>query len=257
MKELFSMPEKNKESTITPDDFGRRYFVRETPEEYENAIEHAGFVEIKTPYAEDLLFELDRETYEGRDLLSEKIKGEVVLDLGCGDASLNYEYAEKLGAKLFIGIDFSPAIFLPSAVSEKEPLDLSLDYNQEPAVIGGGVSAEIAEKDHNESDPKPICKKKSVLLSGDMLRVISLLPDESVSVIISSGIEGNLVSENTNSEYLKFLASEIVRVLKKKGIFIRYMSDVCPGKDLKEVASIEAVDSGRSGIFEKTSEDQK
>ena len=59
-----------------------------------------------------------------------------------------------------------------------------------------------------------------------MLCAISKMKDESVDMVIVSGIETSFKNPEETKEYLHALDVEIRRVLKKSGIVLNYESDV-------------------------------
>src|SRR3989339_532414 len=118
-----------------------KYFSHESPSAYFKISSEAKLIEMSTPYSENLLDLL--ETKEGvltklGEMIAERIKNEVVVDLGCG-AGFMREYAKLAGAKLYIGIDKSVesnnrVIDMTSEEMDKDLEDIDDDNEQNQEV---------------------------------------------------------------------------------------------------------------------------
>lgn len=124
----------------------------------------------------------------------DRLKGQVLVDLGAGVGELVYEVATESDAKGYVSVDLwtSPVSEYTVLSSEKLYVD-------------------------NENYPK-IAEGKRIPVSAvieDMLTFLKRLPDRSVS-IAAFGMSHGIIS----GEYAKSVAAEIERVLDPKGILL-------------------------------------
>jgi hypothetical protein len=128
-----------------------------------------------------------------------RLRGQTVLDLGNGQTTVVFQrFIKKFGAKAYIGVDSRNAL---GSGRRREHID------------GFG---EVAHLDAEQGDPL-----EGVLVRGDLLRVATRLPDNSVSVALN-GIDNFIV--NTASPYGQRLSDEIKRILHPDGLIFGLQS---------------------------------
>jgi SAM-dependent methyltransferase len=225
-----------------------RIFDRETPEAYKELAKKVGIIELSEPYANNLFREFyqgyhdyprvdpSRELSELGKLISEEAKGGTVLDLGCGKTQWMSSFFRKNRVDLYIGVDLMPDVLVPvastrvlrshafMALSNKriDPIDSDLT---------SGILNKSAEEHAEEATIEIIDRQYRLQdnvfeIQDDMLCAISKMKDESVDMVIVSGIETSFKNPEETKEYLHALDVEIRRVLKKSGIVLNYESDV-------------------------------
>lgn len=123
------------------------------------------------------------------------LKDQVVLDVGCGPVSQDFQsFLSRFGSRGYIGVD-THSYFGPGRNIRR------LD--------GLGDAVYLDEADGDKLD--------GIVIKGDMLRLVSRLPDGSVSIALN-GIDEYVA--NTESPYGQRLAAEIKRVLDPNGMII-------------------------------------
>ena len=225
-----------------------RIFDRETPEAYKELAKKVGIIELSEPYANNLFREFyqgyhdyprvdpSRELSELGKLISEEAKGGTVLDLGCGKTRWMASFFQKNQAELYIGVDLEPDVFVPPVtVVSRLPQSwafLSNDYSEESEKELEELRAcTVSEGVYPVETLKGTGSRQRLLdnvfeIQDDMLCAISRMKDESVDMVIVSGIETSFKNPEETKEYLHALDVEIRRVLKKSGIVLDYESDV-------------------------------
>jgi hypothetical protein len=132
---------------------------------------------------------------QGKELLnylSQKIGGEILIDLGGSSGSME-SVARIVGAKTYITVD--------KYIAKDSPVDVYANLS--------------TQSKKNASDPD------KVMVKADLLEFVSKLPDASVNVTIN-GIDGLIIPE---SDYHKALANEIIRVAKNGGVVFGINAD--------------------------------
>ncbi|HDQ16527.1 MAG TPA: hypothetical protein ENN31_00140 [Candidatus Vogelbacteria bacterium] len=211
----------------------QQIFDRQTSKEYERLAEKVGLIKLKTSYAESLdeSFSQDGELSDLGKIMQEAIKDGIVLDLGCGqDYHLSKFFMEN-GAKLYIGVDLEPDIFIPEArVVPNNHRDRSYmkrilsEANREK-------EAEVVATDDEEEDfisdkgPEYSLRENILQIKDDMLKAISRIKDKSINAVVISGIEISFENTEETNKYLKALRTEIKRVLKEQGVVLINQSD--------------------------------
>lgn len=195
-------PEKSKE------DLARELFVPEVPPQYKEFMNYENFLKDRDSFAEHLVRHLTSEYVdkETREFVAQKMKGGVVLDLGCGGANDTVELSRQLGARRYMGVDVKLPVLSHFGIEVSRPVDHgNLKPSERPVRLEKNADGSI------------------VFIESDMLNLAARLETESVDVIFIAGIEGNY---RETEEYRKFLNTEIERILKKGGIVINYNSDI-------------------------------
>lgn len=254
-----------KTESVKAEDIKKELFTQECPEKYRRLIKDARFIRLKEPYAESLrhkFFNRKKELSELGEFVSKKINGKIVLDLGCGKTSHMSYFSKETGAKLHIGVDLSPDIFIPVVNVEnfKQQEELWAEFEEmirtrpsEPQEV-----AEIPEKRQAYKENIPIFPNdfqyseddNALQIRGDMLGAISQIRDNSIGVIIISGIETSSENRGATMEYIEALEKEIMRVLITGGIAVNYDSDFNLD-ELKNVNNNAGVNESRLIIREK------
>ncbi|MEI6650280.1 MAG: hypothetical protein WCL23_02465 [Candidatus Moraniibacteriota bacterium] len=234
------------------DQIKERIFDRETPEAYIELAKKVGIIELKAPYAENLLrtFYQGYHDYPGSDpsqelselgkLISEEAKDGTVLDLGCGKSRWMASFFGKNNAGLYIGVDLLPDVLAqevfvtPESDSDEPPFYLSsrAASSANDDMLDGMVNESAEEEAYDEKATIELIELHYNLqdntfeIQDDMLCAISRMKDESVDMVIVSGIEKSFKNSEETKEYFHALDVEIRRVLKKSGIVMDYESDV-------------------------------
>jgi SAM-dependent methyltransferase len=233
-----------------------RIFDRETPEAYKELAKKVGIIELKEPYANNLLrtFYQGYHDYPGSDpsqelselgkLISEEAKDGTVLDLGCGKTQWMSFFFRKNQADLYIGVDLEPDVFVPAASTRvlRSHAFMALSNKRMDPIdsdLTSGILNKSAEEHAEEATIEIIDRQYRLQdnvfeIQDDMLCAISRMKDESVDMVIVSGIETSFKNPEETKEYLHALDVEIRRVLKKSGIVLNYESDVSVG-DMEQV----------------------
>jgi len=229
---------ENKDKRPLEEVFMEEYFSHEPSENYSTLAMSANFVENKDPYVEnllDLLVGSDNTLTELGELIAEKIRSGVVVDLGC-DSGLFQDYVRLAGVNIYIGVDKSihRSIILDITAEEADKYLLDFDgYDSDDSqsAISGSDFSETFVSD-SEATPQmeiKFCNENTILVEGDMLITLARLPDKSVAAIIASGIEEYKRDKTKNSgDYSEALKQEIKRVLIDGGIFLGYYTDITP-----------------------------
>ena len=229
-----------------------RIFDRETPEAYKELAKKVGIIELSEPYANNLLRKFyqgyhdyprvdpSRELSELGKLISEEAKGGTVLDLGCGKTRWMASFFQKNNVGLYIGVDLLPDVLAqelfitPESDSDEPPYYLSsrAASSANDDMLDGMVNESAEEEEYDEKATIELIElhynlQENVFeIQDDMLCAISRMKDESVDMVIVSGIETSFKNPEETKEYLHALDVEIRRVLKKSGIVLDYESDV-------------------------------
>jgi len=141
------------------------------------------------------------------DFLREKMKGQVVVDLGSDTSWQGYCLASLFGAKGYIGVDFFTKGELEGTTEAclRESLVKRLREVE-------GIDSKI--NNHIKPQAIPAC-----IIQGDMLNFLKRLPDGSVSVF-AFGISSEII------RYGDKLGEEITRVLNEDGGYLEYGSTI-------------------------------
>ncbi|MEK7561739.1 MAG: hypothetical protein AAB541_02655 [Patescibacteria group bacterium] len=126
-----------------------------------------------------------------RDELLSRIRGRIVLDLGCGIRWLEFEeFLKKYEPSAYVGVDiWAPYGYRP--------------YNEIPDL---GIVTPLGDQ---EGDVLP-----GALIKGDMLEAISRMPDKSCCIALN-GVDAFILPP---SPYRRELEKEMVRVVSDEGI---------------------------------------
>ena len=150
------------------------------------------------------------------DVLRERMKDQIVVDLGSGTSRPGYILASLLGAKGYVGVDQFQKGDL-SNLTEKEirsALKETFSRDSTPADAG-----EVEQKIEKHIKPEAI---SASVIKGDMLDFLRRLPDNSVS-IFTFGISGEIIIDG---KYGKALGEEINRVLNSEGGYLKLESAI-------------------------------
>lgn len=203
---------------------GGELLSRTLPEGYDSIIRDTNFLKQSTPYAENLVdHQLAKESIV--ELLSGKLRGGNVLDLGCGDSSNMVGFLRKIGVNKYIGIDLSPSYLSVGRVLNESVDDVDKDLSDFDS------DDRSHNNDFSEEKIKTYENGALVLVSGDMLDTVSRMEDKVVGGVIMSGVELEH-PEGGVAKYLNALAVEIDRILKDGGLIIVYHSDINFKSDL-------------------------
>lgn len=151
------------------------------------------------------LFEIKRSgnidlSQDSRNIIKNKFKDKIVIDLGVGQSFLKMlELIKNMEVKEFIGLEkFIPLSNekIPTNNEIKNSLDLSIKESKEFGINGA-------------------------FIYDDMLIFLSKLPDKSANFIMN-GIDSNVIQ---SLEYWNMLSEEINRVSYDKGIITGYGSN--------------------------------
>ncbi len=144
---------------------------------------------------------------ESLKFFEEHLKGNVLIDLGCGTSENMIKFAQKCGAQTYIGVD-------KQAFGSYGSL-----YNLLPKErLFNELNKDNPRYELN-SEGKPM---RVMLVSADMLDFVSHLKNESVCVTIS-GVDGYVIKADG---YMEALCKEIARVIKKDGVVFGANADV-------------------------------
>lgn len=227
--------------TTKINDAGKKLFFREIPLEYLEIITGVKLVTSGAPYSEMLAQEIAGDEKRYKELLTTKIKDGVILDLGCGQEYQIFNMARRFGAKTYIGVDLNP-YFIGEGEVSRDAVPVRLSLEEEEEIDLNEKKEEIKEEEEKTAAPEVVQlinegNFNCVKIKGDMLNLISRLKDNSVDVIIISGIEGGAPSE-INEKYFIALGQEIQRALTVKGICISYYSDLGNTENTKKLKKI-------------------
>jgi|GEM_PF-2052813 len=165
----------------------------------------------------------NRETLK---ILIERLKGQILVDLGPADTGGGYLLATSLGCKGYIGVEKfwhrqlleNLESFTQEKIDEQlDELDYFKDYEFSSKTFGASIKP--------EGRLIPVAT-----VNDDMLLFLKRLPDNSVS-ILTSGIDSTIIP---NESYMRELADEIQRVLNKDGTYMTCVSDV-PVRGLERI----------------------
>jgi len=158
----------------------------------------------------------------------QKLKGDILIDLGGGDSRTIHEMADIVGVKTYINVDVG---------SDNDPY------------AGHPMPAENYWRLSNEQREIPM---EAMDVYDDMLDFVSRLPDNSSNFILN-GIDSYVLK---NEEYRKALFKELVRATKEGGVLFGFESDIWQNDPrLKSVAEEFGLDTKSWGssyaVFEK------
>lgn len=240
----------------------RRIFVRKLPHEYEELITKSDpIISIGSEFSSSIFDYYDpSRPSEAMEIIRKKMKDETVLDVGCGEMPHSPRvFARKNGAFQYIGVDKKgPYDF--QRLDKETPSLSSLEFILPDADVS--YEAKQEEKVMKNTDPEIVVARndgqmEAILINGDILSVISRLNDNSINVIIFSGIECQAsefwsVARELNDKYWKAMKLELFRILKRGGIIIVYgaVSPILTG-ELKRIARFGDFHMEYEGVYEK------
>jgi len=172
---------------------------------------------------------------ELRRLFGEKLQGEILIDVGGGQAEFMQELAKKSGVKRYINVDYWNR-------ESDQPLD---------PYVGRPAQSDYPRLPENER----VRPMEAILVGADMLDFVARLPNNSCNFVIN-GIDQYTAS---NNDYRKALMEELIRTTKVGGIVFGMGSDIWLRDDprLKDVGKKLGLDVGSytsEAIFEKVKE---
>lgn len=232
IKEALPTTEKTEEQQLA--ELKKELFDRKCPKKYESLIEKVNFIKMQTPHAEDLYRVLKMEKF--RELIKDKIKNKIVLDLGCGNSGWISSLLHELEAMLYIGVDLNPGLrggYYGATEGPPDDSEWNLDLS--------GPIVEYKPKESKEEtniitpkfkllENKTGSATKELEITDDMLHLISQIKKDSIDTIIISGIESLGTNPDITHQYLQNLDNEISQVLRSGGILIVYNSYLSPKK---------------------------
>jgi hypothetical protein len=164
-------------------------------------------------------------------ILRERMKDQVIVDLGASDTSLGYELASLLGAKAYIGVDIrSDAVRRYEdelrGLTSSENRTRMIDFlkRKSSAYSEGFLQSEEIEKTIDSAMGTEMIPAS--IIQDDFLSFLKRLPDDSVSVF-TFGIDSNIIPDEG---YRQEISREIQRVLSQKGAYLTYTSDIPKGE---------------------------
>ena len=147
----------------------------------------------------------------------EKLRGQIIVDLGAGSTNLGYCTSLLFGADKYVAVEkFENTLKNLTGELSKINLKDGEILLDKPGLYDG-------RKMLKEQKIVPIYKLiPAALIQDKMLHFLRRLPDHSVS-ILTSGINYALID---NTEYRDAIAREIERVLDPNGVYVSRSSDI-------------------------------
>lgn len=166
-------------------------------------------------------------------ILKERMRGQIILDLGSNESILGYELASLLGASAYIGVDINA-----NAVRMGNDLQEFTSTSIKTGIKNLLKFEDYSHYSESENQKRKAGKEKVIndtlgteiipasIVRDDLLSFLKRLPNNSVS-IFTFGIDNNVIPDE---RYRQEVGQEIQRVLNQKGGYLTYTSNITSGK---------------------------